>query len=344
MFISFSLSSLIIIFLISSVAVWVAGIQLTKTTDIIDSRFNLGEALGGVILLAIVTNLPEIAIVIGASLSNNIGIATGNILGGIAIQTVILVLLDGFGLRYRAALTYKPISLQLVLEAALVIIVLLIAIMSTQLPKSLIFMRIAPGDIAIVISWIAGLLLIKQAGNYLPWQKRFKDVATKIKVKKIGYKKTITILILFVFLALVILVAGFILEESSSAIAAKIGWSGVVFGATVLAFVTALPELSTGLAAIKLHDYTLAISDIFGGNAFLPVLFLLVTLITGESVLSQTQKADIYLASLGALLTSIYIYGLIFSSKRQFCWIGIDSLIVLLVYCIGLVGLFFISM
>ena len=92
--------------------------------------------------------------------------------------------------------------------------------------------------------------------------------------------------------------------------------------------------------AVKIGDYNLAVSDIFGGNAFLPVLFLLISLLTGQSVLPQAKNTDIYLASLGVLLTAVYIYGLIFRPKRQFLDLGIDSIVVLVLYIIGTVGLF----
>src|SRR5574337_718319 len=134
MFASASLATLIVIFTIAGMFVWIAGIYLSKTIDIIDSYFGLGEALGGLIFLAIATNLPEIAIVVAASLTHNVGIAIGNILGGIAIQTVVLAVLDGFGLRKKAALTHKAASLQLVLEGVLVIAVLVISMMGAELP------------------------------------------------------------------------------------------------------------------------------------------------------------------------------------------------------------------
>jgi len=77
MFESFSLLLLIPIFVGGAAAVWLAGVQLSTTTDVIDSRFGLGQALGGLIILAIATNLPEIAIVVSASLTHHIGIAIG---------------------------------------------------------------------------------------------------------------------------------------------------------------------------------------------------------------------------------------------------------------------------
>lgn len=91
------------------------------------------------------------------------------------------------------------------------------------------------------------------------------------------------------------LIAGVALEESGNVIADQIGMSGVLFGATFLAAATALPEVSTGLASVRVGDYQLAFSDIFGGNAFLPVLFLLASLPSGQSALPQAQNTDVYL-------------------------------------------------
>jgi cation:H+ antiporter len=86
----------------------------------------------------------------------------------------------------------------------------------------------------------------------------------------------------FAAAAVATLAAGYALEQSGDQIAGHIGLTGVLFGSTVLAAATSLPELSTGITSVRLGDIQLAMSDIFGGNAFLPVLFLLATLIAGR--------------------------------------------------------------
>src|SRR5204863_4594289 len=139
--------------------------------------------------------------------------------------------------------------------------------------------------------------------------------------------------------AAVTLVAAVVLERSGEVLAGRVGVSGVVFGATFLAAATALPEISTGLSSIRLGDYQLAVSDIFGGNAFLPVLFLPAGLISGHAVLPQAQSTDIYLTGLGALLTAVYVVGLIFRPRRQLWVMGADSWAVVLLSALGIVGL-----
>jgi cation:H+ antiporter len=157
-------------FVVAGAAIWAAGIQLSDQTDVLTMRLGLGSALGGLIMLAIATNLPEIAIVAAAAVSGNIGVAVGNILGGIAIQTVVLVAIDAFGVRGSKPLTYRAASLVLVLEAALVVAVLAIVIGGTQLPATLITARLTPAPVLILMVWVLGLVLSQRAGRSLPWQ------------------------------------------------------------------------------------------------------------------------------------------------------------------------------
>ncbi len=167
------------IFIGSAVAIWITGIYLSDTTDVIDRRTGLGEALGGMILLAFVTNLPEVVITVSASLQDNIELAVGNILGGIALQTVVLVILDCFGVGKKGSLLGKAASMQLLLEGLLVITVLMFVVMGHQFPSSLILLRTTPAALLIFITWIVGLYLINKAKNGTQWV--LKDTPQKEK-------------------------------------------------------------------------------------------------------------------------------------------------------------------
>jgi cation:H+ antiporter len=347
MFSGLGLVPLVLIFGIAAGAVWFAGIHLSRSTDVLDTRLGLGEALGGAILLAIATNLPEIAIVVSAALSHSLGIAIGNILGGIAIQTVVLVVLD-ISIGRDAALTTRAASLVLGLEGMLVILVLAISVMGAQLPGDALFVRIEPAALLIAGFWVVGVWLVNRARRGLPWHDTT-GTAPDGQEKPRGHSKSATKMSLsragtvFGIGAAITLAAGVVLERSGEEIASHLGMTGVVFGATILAAATSLPEVSTGIAAVRLGDYQLAVSDIFGGNAFLPVLFLLAGLLSGSAVLPQAQATDIYLTALGIVLTVVYLWGLVTRPHRQVWRMGIDSSAVLLLYAAGIAGLIAVS-
>jgi cation:H+ antiporter len=345
---------LLVIFVGSAVGIWIAGIKLSDTTEVLSERLHLGSALGGVVLLAIATNLPEIAITASAALAHQLDVAVGNILGGIAIQTVVLVVLDAAGVRPRKPLTYLAASLTLLLEGALVVALLVVVVMSTQLPTTLIAFRLTPGDVLIAALWGIGLLLLRRAGQGLPWheggdapdnQEYPRGHAMTMKEKQASQKGISTgqAGLVFGISAAVTLAAGVFIERSGEELFGRLGLSGILFGATVLAAATALPELSTGLTSTRLGDYQLAVSEIFGGNAFLPVLFLLATVLSGQAVLPRAHDTDIYLTALGALLTIVYMVGLVFRPQRQWLRMGVDSIAVLLLYAVGIAGLAFVS-
>jgi len=351
---SLPLPVLVAIFLSAGVAVWVAGTRLSIATDVLDTRLGLGEAFGGLILLAIVTNLPEIAIVVSASVSHHIDIAVGNILGGIAIQTVVLVLLDAVGLPGTVSLSNRGASLLVLLEAGMVVAVLSVTVMGSQLPSNLLWWRIDPAALLIVVVWVGGLFLVQRARSGLPWHQqgqppdgqarpRGHSKAARVSQATDRGMHTARAAVVFVVGAGVTLLGGAVLEMSGEQIAGQLGMSGVLFGSTVLAAATAVPEVSTGLASVRMGDYQLAFGDIFGGNAFLPVLFLLASLLSGQAVVPQAKVTDIYLTGLGALLSVVYMFGIVFRPSRTIARVGIDSAVVLLLYVLGVAGLFAIA-
>jgi cation:H+ antiporter len=348
MFASLSLVWLLVIFAGAAAIVWLAGIWLSDSTDVLSSRLGLGQALGGIILLAIGTNLPEIAITASAALHHNLGVAIGNLLGGIAIQTVVLAVLD-FAMKGDRPLTYRAASLTLVLEATIVVVMLAIAIMGTRLAPSLILFRVTPQNLALLFAWMAGVFVLQRTQGHLPWQGSGNAPAAQAEpaghsqVQKSKQKvSTGVVAVRFVGAAVVTLAAGVALELSGDQIAHHLGMSGVLFGATVLAASTSIPEVSTGITSVRMGDYQLAISDIFGGNAFLPILFLLASVLSGQSVLPYAQNTDVYLASLGIVVTSIYIFGLILRPQRRIARMGLDSWLVLICYLVGIAGLFYV--
>ncbi|WP_430296828.1 sodium:calcium antiporter [Sinomonas sp. B1-1] len=347
---SWPLWALLLLFVAAAAVIWLAGIQLSKQTDILDVRLHLGSALGGLILLAVATNLPEIAITVSAAVSGNLGVAVGNILGGIAIQTVVLVALDAFGTRRGDPLMYRASSLTLVIEAVTVVGVLGVVIAGSQMPAGLVAFRLTPAAVLITAVWVVGLLAVRRAQKGLPWHEQGNAPGAQDKAQ--GHSKdpgdgsrgtktsTGRAVLIFSAAAVATLVAGVALERSGDEIAGHIGLSGVLFGATILALATSLPEISTGLPSVKQGDYKLAVSDIFGGNAFLPVLFLVAVLISGTPVLPQAHNTDIYLTALAILLTLVYVMSLIFRPKRRVAGMGADSFIVLVLYLLGVAGLF----
>jgi Ca2+/Na+ antiporter len=234
------------------------------------------------------------------------------------------------------ALTYQAASLTLVIEGAVVLAVLVVVVMGTQLPKNLIHFRLTPDVALIAVIWVAGLVLMQRAGRNLPWSNRGEAPDSQPKPRGHSRAKrsqaakrhgvsTAKAGLVFGVAAVVTLIAGALAEESGTAAANHVGLSGVIFGATVLAAATSLPELSTGLTAVRQGDYKLGFGDIFGGNAFLPVLFLLAVVVSGKAVLPNAHASDIYLTGLGALLTIIYMAGLLFRPAKQHARLGIEQ-------------------
>jgi cation:H+ antiporter len=346
---SLSTSVLIAIFIVGAAATWIAGVFLSDTTDVVDDRFGLGEALGGLILLGIAGTLPEIAITVSAALAGHLGLATGNLLGGIAMQTLVLVLLDATS-RSKTPLTSLSLVLEPIIEAIFVIILVTMALLGPLLPTSVAIGPVSPISLLIVITWLFGLLVLNRLRSSERWTAVSAQVDAQmvapspgpvegVRPNRFKGAQTPTVLLVFGAASLVTLVSGVILEQSGNALANDWGINGVIFGATVLAVVTALPEISTGIRAVRLGQVGLAMGDIFGGNQVQMTLFLVADLLAGKPVLQSVNASSSWLGGIGVVVTGLFAGGLVLRPPKKFVGVGPDSWLVMLMYVIGLAGL-----
>jgi cation:H+ antiporter len=336
-----------VIFAAAAAATWGAGVYLSRATDALDIRWKLGEAFGGMILLAISGTLPEIAITVSAALSHRLDIAAGNLLGGIAIQTGVLIICDYF-VTEKKPLSYLVGSLVPVLEASLVVGVTALAMLGALLPPTEVVLGVSPASIAIVVVWLFGLLVIKRVRDAPKWAIDMKGSRPGRPHRRVPhptvvhpYKDTPTWQIALVFLtgSVVTLAAGVALQVSGSMLADRFHIGGVIFGATALAIASALPEISTGITAARMGDNQLVMGDIFGGNSFQLTLFVVADLIAGKATLASAGAQNSWLAGLGILVTMVYATSVIVRPEKNYFRIGLDSIVVLVLIVIGMIGL-----
>ena len=342
---------LLLILLGGAAATWAAGTLLSKTTDALDSRLGLGDELGGLILLSIAGSLPELAITISAAAAGNLGLAAGNLIGGIAIQTMVLLVCD-FAVGPVRPLTYLVGRLTPVLEGLLVIVLVAGIEMGALLkPSTAIAGRVSPASIGVVVIWLVGLYVINRASKDPRWSvsmpgsspgRRRRERAHPEQSHPFSGSSTARVAMLFGLACAVTLAAGVALEESGNELANRLNVNGVIFGATVLAAATALPEISSGIAAVALGDHALAMGDILGGNAFQVCLFLVADLVAGKPVLPSAGNLNAWIAALGVALTAIYGFGVIIRPTRCRLRLGPDSLLALALFGLGVAGLFFV--
>jgi cation:H+ antiporter len=335
----------ILVFVAASGATWAAGVELSRSTVELDRRLGIGDAMGGMVLLAIAGSLPELAITISAAASGHLGLAAGNLIGGIATATMVLVVCDLFAPR---PLTFLVGSLIPVLEGLLVVLTVSVVLMGALLPKSIVIAgRFSPASFAVLVIWIGGIWVLNRTRSHPKWEvvmagsqpgrphRRVPHpVADAARVKY----STTRVVTLFGVSAAVTLLAGAALEISGNELANRAGINGVVFGATVLALASALPEISSGIEAVRLGDHQLAIGDVFGGNAFQLCLFVLADLVAAKPVLPTTGAPIAWLASLSLVLTVMYTGGVIVRPSRP-NRLGPESILALLFYTVGIVGL-----
>lgn len=323
------------VFAASAAVVWIAGTKVAHYADDLAVASGIGHATVGLVLLAGITSLPEVAVALSSAAAGAPGLSVNNLLGGVAMQIAILAVADA--IIGRQALTVIAGTPLLLLQGTATVMLLLVFVAGVTVGDRPL-LGAGAWSWGLVVLYLLAIWTIANAQGSRVWlvhrtQEQTEQAARVHEPPAAAGGRLKPVLLRLAAGAAVILVAGFVLSRAGDAIAAQTGLGRNFVGAVFLALSTSLPEISAVLAAVKLRRYEMAISDIFGTGLFNVALVFLVDAVYGGSpVLNEVGRFSVFAAVTAAVLVCIYLVGLIERRDRTIARMGIDSLAVLLAY------------
>ncbi|MCZ9347165.1 cation transporter, partial [Streptomyces sp. TRM76130] len=254
------------VFLLATAVTVVCSIRLAGVGDTLADRTGWGEALFGAVLFGLVTSLSGIVMTAVSAAADQPGLAYSNAVGGIAAQTVALVVADAF-LR-KVNLEHAAASVSNMLFGCLLIGLVGLALMATFSP-SITFLGLHPASAVMVAFYIGGLRLINNYGAPMWRAVRTEDTLPDVPeedAQGLARHRTSWLWTEFAAVAGLVMVGGWAVARAAEAIVEHTGLNAGLVGAVFMGLVNALPETVTSIAAVRRGAVTLAIAAIIGGN------------------------------------------------------------------------------
>jgi cation:H+ antiporter len=143
----------------------------------------------------------------------------------------------------------------------------------------------------------------------------------------------------FLTCSVLIVLSGYKLSRYGDVIAEKSGMGRTWIGVVLLASVTSLPELVTGISSVTLaRAPDIAIGDILGSCVFnMLILAVLDGLYRPMPISTRAHYGHVLSAGFGIVLLSVVAGGLVLESRlAAFGWIGLYTLLITLIYFIAM--------
>ncbi len=335
------------LFAATSAGVWLAGTRLCHYADAIADRKRIGKAMMGFVFLAAATELPEVVTTIVGSMAGEARLVLNNMFGGITMQTAILAVADAAV--PMVTLTSYPRNSTPALEGILLILLLALLLAVSALGDAVLFWNVGIGSVIFAFSYAGTIALLRNFDQEEPWLpvEVLEEAAVPLAettARNLDAIPMSRLAWMSLAATLVILVCGVMLVNLAKTLAVQTGWGTSFIGVTLLAASTSLPELSTTIAAVRLGAFTMAISNIFGSNLIMIALLLPADIFYTQGVLLDQIDATATFALIsGLIVSSVYVAGLLLRNRKRVLGMGIDSVIVLVIYSASLVVFFFLT-
>lgn len=315
-------------FIVCVAVIFFFGRKIARYGDIIAEKTGLGGVWIGVILISLVTSLPEVFTGISAiTLVGAPDLTIGNIFGANTYNLLNLALLDFAHKQGSLLSTAKPgHRLTALFSLALVIVAGLGIFLSHQFS--------IPG-----IGWIGWytpviiILYLLSMRRIFHFEKRVlaeQEAMVSTKYTDIPLSR---VYVYFAVAAAFIIGSGVWLAMIGDEIASVTGWGQSFVGSLFIGFTTTLPEITVSFTAMRMGAHDLAIANMIGSNLFNMLIICIDDLLyVPGSVLGAVSMNHLITMLTVMAMTLVFIAGLKIKPKRylRFDWLNCSMVVLFL--------------
>jgi len=312
-----------------------SGSRLCRYADVLAEKTGLGRTWMGLVAVALVTSLPELANGVSAVLWVKApDLAVGNLLGAAVLNLAILAVADIF---YPPGPVLTAADRGHILAAAFGVILLGVATL-TILPRGPLMAGLSVRDVSLsspvlLLCYLMGMRATfrfqrRERAEYL--QEHPEEIEDILYPDhRLGEAAG-----RFAVHALVVVAAGFWLPRVAERLAAYMGWHLSLVGTVFTALVTTLPELVVTLSALRLGAVDLAVGDLLGSlMANIAMLGLLDFLYFDGPLLLAAAPEHAGTGLLAIIMIGIVVAELIFRPQKKFLrWISLGAFLLAFLY------------
>lgn len=222
-------------------------------------RLRVPSIIIGLTIVAMGTSLPECAVSVAASVTNNNSLAVSNAIGSNIFNLMVVC---------GMCAVFAPLAVQK-------------STLKQEFPFSIVcaILLLVLGYIGMTLGRVDGIVLLVVFVGFLFWMVRS---AMKARTETLVEEEAEEIKIIPVWKCIIyivggaaaIAVGGDMVVDGASVIAAAFGLSQTLIGLTIVALGTSLPELVTSIVAARKNEVDMALGNVIGSNIF-NILFVL---------------------------------------------------------------------
>lgn len=282
-------------------------------------RLKVPSMIIGLTIVAMGTSLPECAVSVTASLSNNNALAVSNVVGSNIFNLMVVC---------GMCAMFVPLAVS-------------VDTLKKEFPFSIIcaILLVVCGSMGMLLGRGDSIIFLILFAAYLGWM-----IKSALKARNSAINQEITeevdeeIKILPVWLCIVYIIGGAVaikfggdfVVNGASTIAAGFGVSQNLIGLTIVALGTSLPELVTSIVAAKKNEVDMALGNVIGSNIFNILLVLgIAGVISPVAFITENVIDTIIL-----IIMSVVVWGFAWSKKKLVRWQGAVMLASYAVYLV----------